>query len=134
MPEGVNPEEYRGGSLTPNAGLATPTVFSADFMLKQASELDSRIDQETEAKYVPYWQVAYPTLYFTPEEQSQINVLSTDMDTFIERFEADVISGRQSLDDWDNYVATLERIGAQEITQIHQTAYDRWASAGAGAE
>ena len=131
VPEGVNPEEYRGGSVTPNAGLATPTVFSADFMLKQASELDARIDQETETKYVPHWQVAYPTLYFTPEEQSQINILSTDMDTFIERFEADVISGRQSLDDWDNYVATLERIGAQETTQIYQTAYDRWASAGA---
>ena len=36
------------------------------------------------------------------------------------------IEGKESLDNFDEYVATVESYGLEELLQVHQSAYERF--------
>ena len=75
----------------------------------------------------PYAKVPIPNLVFTEEEQDSITTKSTDISTYITQTEAQFIVGDLDIDtEWDNYVATLERMGVNDLRDIYQTAYDRY--------
>ncbi len=44
--------------------------------------------------------------------------------------EAKFVSGQTSIDgEWDKFVSTLKKLGAEELAEINQAAYDRWVKA-----
>jgi putative aldouronate transport system substrate-binding protein len=133
-PEGLNPEEYRGGQVTPAAG--TPLPFDIrDLNAKNEGTLEKtnpqgfHIWKETNEKLVPHARYGYPLVYFTNEEQKQLNVLETDIKTYVEQMEAKFITGGESLDNWDTFVSTVERMGLEDYVKTYQAAYDRWKAA-----
>ena len=69
-----------------------------------------------------------PTAYITmdAEEKTRYNEIMTDVNTFVEEKIYGFILGRESLDQWDQYIETLQSMGIEEATQIYQTAYERY--------
>ncbi|MCQ6561645.1 extracellular solute-binding protein [Paenibacillus mendelii] len=126
-PEGMNPEEYRGGRVTPAAGTFVPTIRQLDFLSKRANDnIIGPIAAQVEAKYVNVWKEAFPLVYFSDDQQKRISILEADLKTYVEQMEAKFVTGMEPLDNWDKYVSTLERMGVAEYLQIHQEAYDLW--------
>ena len=134
--EGKTSQELRA-MATPDAGTAIPRNQS-----KLAAEL-ATIENEEKAKdsnppryhmrstysqLFPYAQPTYPMLYFTLEEQKEINVLQADIKTYVEQMEAKFIFGNEPLDRFDSFVDTLKRMEVDRYIQIHQDAYDRWSN------
>ncbi|RAV16065.1 extracellular solute-binding protein [Paenibacillus contaminans] len=126
-PEGMNPEEYRGGKVTPAAGVQVPTIRKLDFLSKRANDqIIGPIAEQVDAKYVKVWKEAFPLVYFSEEQQKRVNVLEADLNTYVEQMEAKFITGKEPLDNWDKYVDTIKKMGLDEYLKIHQDAYAAW--------
>ena len=78
--------------------------------------------------WAPHYKLPYPNAMLTQEENEQINLLQTDIYTYVEQMEAKFMTGDEPLDDssWDRYVETVEELGLEELLRIRQAAYDRW--------
>ena len=127
--DGRNTEEVRGGEITPDCGVACPkwvrptTEGAWDDVQQQA-----RI-QWSEKNLNPYAKLVLPDMFFTTEEQAELDVLSTDLSKYMTENNAKFITGDQSFDEWDAYVQGYKDMGIDRMIEIYQTAYDRWAAA-----
>ena len=65
-------------------------------------------------------------LTYTAAETDQIARLLTDIRTYASETIQQILQGSKSINVWDDYIATLERLGVDEVTQITQDAYDRY--------
>lgn len=66
-------------------------------------------------------------LAFTAEEGSERSTILADLNTYVETSTVGFIVGTLDLDsDWDNYLSTLESIGASRLTKIYQDSLDRY--------
>ncbi|WP_168735614.1 extracellular solute-binding protein [Cohnella fermenti] len=125
--EGDNKEEYRG-KIVPDPGLPLPLVRDNDFLSKEYNLSGAYLNKVTEEQFLPYAQTAFPLVYFTEEEQDRLNVLNADITTYVEQMEAKFIFGQTPISEWDNYVATIQKMGVDDMISIYQAAYDRWKS------
>ncbi|MFC0470526.1 extracellular solute-binding protein [Halalkalibacter kiskunsagensis] len=119
-------EDYRG-TLTPAYGIPVPMLVDLVDGAPR-SEFDLFIEAETQAKVDPYAETPFPLVYLTDEEQDSVNTIEVDLRSYVEQMEARFITGVEPLSKWDDYVSTIERMNVEEYVQIHQDAYDRWAS------
>lgn len=63
-----------------------------------------------------------PTVWFTDEQQETINELWTPLEDYVTQMEAKFITGAISLDEYDNFVTELVKLGAEDVQQIYQDA------------
>ena len=63
---------------------------------------------------------------FTVEESEEINLLQTDLDTYIKQMEAKFITGEISFDEWDTYISNANKLDVDTLVKLYQDAYDRW--------
>ena len=61
----------------------------------------------------------------TAEELDTISSLTSDLTTYSAELLTKLILGQQSMDDWDTYIADLQRLGLDELIEINQARYDR---------
>ena len=88
----------------------------------------ARISQ-VEEKLVPYSKVAMPSLFFTPEQQNQIDTIKVDIDNYMKQSEAAFFVGNTDVDkEYDNFVKQLNNMGVQDLINAYQEAYDSWNS------
>src|SRR5699024_3213136 len=113
-------EDYRA-TLTPDYGITTPTL-RAPIENREMSDFDKYIAEETEEKIEPYGEVPYPLVYFTSEEQKEINTIQVDLESYVEQMEAKFITGVEPLSNWDEYVETIEKMQVDRFIEIHQEA------------
>lgn len=132
--EATDREEYRG-QITPDYGITTPG--NSDFEFQQIgdtpkSEFELFLEKETEEKINKHGEIAFPLVYLTKEEQDTVSGIAVDLQTYVRNSEAQFITGQLELNDenWQEYVETLNNIGAEEFVSVYQAAYDRWAEAG----
>ncbi|WP_168120115.1 extracellular solute-binding protein [Paenibacillus sp. HB172176] len=126
-----NREEYRGGKITPDAGGTilpywTWSKEAMAFAAKENNPQGNYFNQVTNDAYLPYGVTPFPMTYFSEEEQARLNVLLTDLNTYVDQMNAKFITGNIGMDQWDEFTSTLKKMGAEEVQQIHQVAYDRW--------
>lgn len=62
----------------------------------------------------------------TPEEASQIASIQVDLDTYVQEMSLKFISGQESLDNFDTYLATLDDMGLQELLDIKNSQYEAY--------
>jgi len=63
----------------------------------------------------------------TAEESEEISALLTDINAYINEMRVKFITGEADLDtEWDNYVQTLKRMGADRYLEIKQQQYERY--------
>lgn len=66
-------------------------------------------------------------LKFTEEETSVNANKYTDINKYCNEMEVKFITGLVDIEtEWDNYLATLNKMGLQEVLKVYQAAYDRW--------
>ena len=61
---------------------------------------------------------------YTAEETETIASLKADLDSYINQYGAQVITGELDLDaSWENYKSTMETMGAAELYDIYNKAF-----------
>jgi len=134
-PEEVNPEVYRAAQITSDAGSQLPHDRRPVFELSKVDLAETNpenfyIGEQTWKTLEPYGVPTFPPLYFTPEEQQELNFLLLDLETYTQGAEAAFVTGQRPLSEWEDYLATLGRIGLGRVLELHQAAYDRYLAAG----
>ncbi|WNQ12290.1 extracellular solute-binding protein [Paenibacillus aurantius] len=129
VPDGGDRENYRG-KLTPNYGITVPGVSLPDVNKGLRSPIDEWVDKENKEKILPYAKVPYPNVFLTSAEQSEVNSILSDLNTYVEQMEAKFVTGQEPLSGWDKFTAQLKKMGSDKIVKIYQDAYDRWAQSG----
>lgn len=128
VPDGKEMEDYRA-TLTPNYGIPAPTLSMDDINKGLKTDFDLWVEQETKQKLLDKGaRIPFPALFLTVEEQTEISSLNSDLSTYVKQMEAKFITGAEPLSGWDNYVATVKKMGGERVAEINQAAYDRWKS------
>ena len=65
-------------------------------------------------------------LPFTDEENSIRSEYETNIETYCDEMAIKFIEGKESLDNFEEYVATVESYGLGELLEVHQAAYERF--------
>lgn len=69
--------------------------------------------------------VPLPVMNYSEEDSMTIATITTDINSYIDQYVAQVATGEVTLDDsWDEYVATLNAMGAEQLFSIYQAAYE----------
>ena len=68
------------------------------------------------------------SLSFSSEDDAVRREAMTDIETYVDEMVMKFITGRESLDNWDTYVAKVEQMGINEVLDIYQNALDAWNS------
>ena len=70
--------------------------------------------------------VPLPMMNYTEAENEEIATIKTDVDAYINQYVAQVVTGAVTLkDSWDDYVATLDKMGLERLIEIYQDVYAR---------
>jgi putative aldouronate transport system substrate-binding protein len=106
---------------------------SAEFWAGETADMENNLDQvilyrETARAMEPYKQpveTIVPPLFYTEEQASQLADLSTTIEDYMMEMFARFVTGDADIDkEWDNYLATLEKMNLKQYLQIKQDAYD----------
>lgn len=69
--------------------------------------------------------VPLPAMSYTEEQYAEIATIKTDTDGYFDQYVAQVVTGEISLEDsWDEFVATMNNMGALRLTELYQAIYD----------
>jgi putative aldouronate transport system substrate-binding protein len=69
-----------------------------------------------------------PTLSLTAEESARNSAIVNDVNTYVAEMTAKFITGQESMDKYDDFVAQVKSMGIEEAVAITQTALDRYNS------
>lgn len=118
--DGITMEMFRLGAFHYSIGqILTEEGRAAIFQPKEFLWDKAREIYETAD---PVFVTALPTL----EESQKINSLMNDIGTYTNETITKFIQGEESLDNWDDFVETLENLGINEVIEIRQAQYDRF--------
>ena len=125
-PEGISQDEWR---LQNTPGNAWPTVLFSDQVEKRIGAKNHQRKAERHRMlepYLPAMDEYPPEVSLTMDEQTEIGVLSTDInDFFTQQYVNWVTQGTNVRTAWPDFVRQLKRIGLERYVEIHQAAYDR---------
>ncbi|GHU74701.1 sugar ABC transporter substrate-binding protein [Clostridia bacterium] len=123
-PDGMSMEEALGTYVCWSGG-SNPSVADD---LHFAVHLVPEITVTAAQNLIPYGpEEIWPANFtYTEEENERLVDLRLDIDTYVTDMRAKYISGSESLDTWDTYVSTLEKMGLDEYRQIVQAGLDRY--------
>lgn len=65
-------------------------------------------------------------VFMTQQENARYATIMADIDTYVKECTTKFITGEMSLDQWDQYVETVQNNGIDEATQLQQAALDRY--------
>lgn len=65
-------------------------------------------------------------LAFTDEENAIRTEVETNIETYCDEMAIKFIEGKESLDKFEEYTATVESYGLSQLLEVHQSAYDRF--------
>lgn len=63
--------------------------------------------------------VQQPRPQFAAADSEQVKLIQTALDTYTKEMAVKFITGSQSMDDWDEYLAECEKLGASELVEIY---------------
>ncbi|MBS5142141.1 MAG: extracellular solute-binding protein [Firmicutes bacterium] len=79
---------------------------------------------EQRAKAAELGAIPLPMMQYSDEDMKTISTLKTDLDAYIDQYLAQVATGELDLEEsWEEYVATANAMGAEELTSIYQKTY-----------
>lgn len=124
-----DPEKYRG-YVTPAYGITVPaySVPLDPIGGETDSSFNDFIEKETEEKILNNGEIIFPLTYLTNEENEEVSDITVELETYMKENEAQFINGSKELNDqtWQEYLDTMNKIGAERLIEIYQAAYDRW--------
>lgn len=112
---------YRAGEQSPG-----------DMMASDGSGAEKFLYTKTLENYVPYGNqdLVIPPLYYSAEEASELALLATNINTYVEESIAKFVTGELNIDSgWNGFQNNLKNLGIDRYLQIIQTAYNKSAFA-----
>lgn len=67
-----------------------------------------------------------PNVSLTADETSEYASIMSEISTYVDEMKLKYMLGSESLDTFDNFVATLHSMGIDRALEIKQAAYDRY--------
>lgn len=125
-PEGVGDGEWRHRQTPGGISVFIWGIEGFEFV---RDEQNLRLNRHSEP-YLEYGtEEKFPNdPYYTPEDAERLSFLTSTIDTYVQEMMAAFISGNTDIDaEWDNYIATLENMGADELEDIYSKAYQSFA-------
>lgn len=124
--------EFRLQEINP---MSLPYVSLPDdqplgYYLTSLSPTQRKLTKDIDENYTPYYRPSFPTVMMTAEENEKINLIVTDLTTYVDQMEARFMAGEESFDNFDAFVQGCKNRGSEEMVAIYQSVYDRWKLAG----
>jgi len=69
-----------------------------------------------------------PPITLTTEESAQVAKIKSDLDTYIDAAYLKIITGVDSISEYDDFIAGVKALGVERYIDIYQEAYDRYES------
>lgn len=122
--EGLGEEDGFIGSRNYKTAMIMPYWNRDEWIQPATTEMGRALNEIQGA----YGQVAFQNyLHFTNEEVEQVNVIAADLGLYLDDHYVGFITGTYDIEkDWDEYVKKCQQMGADELTKIYQTAYNRY--------
>lgn len=124
-PDGLNLDQAISKYLTWPGGYYPGVVKEKYFQGAEGSEASLENAEKAEPLTLKQEEI-WPNFNFTVDESSELSALSTDINTYVTEMTANFITGKKSIDEWDNYVKTLEKMGLDRFMEINEAAYKRY--------
>ena len=106
---------------TDGTGISIQASHMVDCRIEGYSSLVSKwIDNTVSMEH------CVPTLSLTVDEQTRYSDLISPIRTYVEQMGLKFMTGDESLDNFDAFVAELKEMGLDEVLEIKQAAYDRF--------
>lgn len=126
-PDGLNTEEAKSYYFT---NVHAPTITSREDIAAKiplTPEFQKQVDA-SRANCSKNDIEKYRLPYVTPkmEESSEYTKIQTDVLKYVEEMMIKFITGKESLDNFDAYLAELDARGMQRLKEIYQGAYERF--------
>lgn len=64
----------------------------------------------------------------TDDQRTQITSITNDLDTYSKELATDLVTGKKSLDGWDDYMAKLKQLGLDDLIKINQDRLNKFLS------
>ena len=124
-PDGLNTEEVLG-TYVPWSGGSNPSIAEDRcFGTNMYPALEQSITKALMA-YTP--EIVWGEFNYSSEDATKLTTLETDIKTYVDDMTAKFVAGTESFDGWDDYIATLERMGLDELMGIYQSGLDDYNS------
>ena len=68
----------------------------------------------------------HPNMLLTADESSEYSMIYNEIKTYVDEMTLKFILGTESLDNFDQYISTLQGMGVDRMIEIYQGAYDRF--------
>jgi putative aldouronate transport system substrate-binding protein len=82
---------------------------------------------EATKKIEPYWpKEVWPAFTYTQDELAQYTPLNTDINNYVTEMTTKFVTGAAPFSEWDNYLATLKKMGLDDYMKIYTAAYERY--------
>jgi len=127
VPEGYESDNQHRSVVT--AILGFPSWYRESFLNGQATGNAAWLNEMTAKYSQPYFVQAYPTLYFTQEENDILTPIENDLREYCNQMRAEFIIEGNIDEKWDEFVATIEKIGGAKVVEINQKVYDQYLEA-----
>ncbi|GHH99956.1 extracellular solute-binding protein [Neobacillus kokaensis] len=124
-PDGLNLDQAISKYLTWPGGYYPGVVKEQFFQGAEASPGSLANAEKAEPLTLKQDQI-WPNFNFTVEESGELATLSTDLNTYVTEMTAAFISGKKSMNEWDKYVKTLEKMNLDRYMEIYEAAYKRY--------
>ncbi len=123
FPEGKTESAVRNENTI--SGL--PYCIMPDYYENIEKNQGQLLKAEMDAIYEPYIiKEKYPQVWMTPEESSEISVISADILKYVNDMQTQWIAGLRDINaDWDGYLKDLEKMNVKKFIEVHQSTVDR---------
>ena len=123
IPEGQSMGEFRHSNCP---GWPAPYALLDEYLVEnfQQTEQNQRKTDRYEL-YKPYLlEEIYPDVYFTSDQQEQISILQTDINSYIDKMQAKWILEGGVEEEWASYIEQLNKMGLDDLITIFSDAYE----------
>ena len=69
---------------------------------------------------------AYPNVSYTADQHSQLAIISSDILSYVSAMQATWVTEGGIMDQWDDYIGTLQMMGLDSFMQMHTDAYNTY--------
>lgn len=118
-------DDYKGfGDLRTKTGIATIGAHTV-LDMKAYDSMNTEKMQAAMSKIGNYETKPQPRLAYTNEENEVISMVGETVKKYQEEQISKFILGQKSLDEWDAYVAEIQKLGVDQVLSVHKSAYER---------
>jgi len=117
-------EKYGWGNMFTQS---MPKYFPIDLKILpvEGQEIPYNEKEVADKLYEPYLTEAIPQAWATAEDAKRVSILETDINNYVTKKQAEWISGQADVEaEWTDYVAQLDKLGLQELTEIRTRAVE----------